>query len=140
MAREQKNKKATQGNGYTLGSDTQLSASLASILGKPENKKPTETTQTTQKPQKTNTAQPQELKIPKVTLQKKTAGCGGKTVTVITISKESNCKIETLAKEIKKALGCGARTEEGKIILQGDIKERAAEWFSKKGTKQIVIG
>ena len=47
---------------------------------------------------------------------------------------------EKLAKEMRKGLGCGSFVEEGNVILQGDICDRAAEWLLKKGVKDVVSG
>lgn len=133
MAREKKNKKLTSGEGFAVnGGD--FGISLGALLGKAEpelTQKPKE-----EKKEKSKSAvMPAELKIPKVSLQKKRAGCGGKTVTVVTLSKDSNVAPEALVKELKKGLGCGARVEDGKIVLQGDIADRAAEWFSRRNIK-----
>ena len=86
-------------------------------------------------------AQPVPLsKLAKVLLQRRTAGCGGKTVTVVSLPKECPLNLEAQAKDMRKALGCGSRAEEGKIILQGDICDRAEDWFIKNGVKKVVKG
>jgi len=59
---------------------------------------------------------------------------------LISISDETWYKrdhyLEALLKELKKALGCGGQIEEGKIVLQGEIADRASEWFARMGAKQ----
>lgn len=75
-----------------------------------------------------------------VTLHRQSSGKGGKTVTVVTLSKETSVNLEEMAKEMRKGLGCGARVEDGKVVLQGNIQERAREWLVKKGAKKVVLG
>jgi len=79
-------------------------------------------------------------KFGKVSLQHQRAGRGGKTVTLVSISGETEYKLkhnlEALLKELKKSLGCGGQIEDGKIVLQGEIADRASEWFAKMGAKQ----
>ena len=80
-------------------------------------------------------------KFGKISLQHQRAGRGGKTVTLISVSSgEAEPKLkqnlEALLKELKKSLGCGGQIEEGKIILHGEIADRATEWFAKMGAKQ----
>ena len=73
-------------------------------------------------------------KFGKISLHHQRAGRGGKTVTLISIS-ETKHNLEALLKELKKSLGCGGQIEEGKIVLQGEIADRASEWFAKMGAK-----
>ena len=47
---------------------------------------------------------------------------------------------EKLAREMRKGLGCGSFVEEGNVILQGDICDRAREWLLKNGVKEVVCG
>jgi len=75
-------------------------------------------------------------KFGKVSLQHQRAGRGGKTVTLVSISGEFKHNLEALLKELKKSLGCGGQIEDGKIVLQGEIADRASEWFAKMGAKQ----
>lgn len=133
MAREKKNKKLASGEGFSVnGGDFEIS--LGALLGKAEpnlTEKPKEEIREMAK----SAEMPAKLAIGKVSLQKKRAGCGGKTVTVVTLSKDSNVTPEVLVKELKKGLGCGARIEDGKIVLQGDIADRAADWFCRRNIK-----
>ena len=82
-------------------------------------------------------------KIGKISLQRERAGRGGRTVTIITIGdtkSEIKHNLEALLKELKKSLGCGGQIEEGKIVLHGEIVDRASEWFIKMGVKTVVSG
>jgi len=80
-------------------------------------------------------------KFEKISLQHQRSGRGGKTVTLVYISGKAELKaapnIEALLKELKKSLGCGGRIEEGKLVLQGEIADRASEWFVKMGAKAV---
>ena len=76
--------------------------------------------------------------LKKVILRKEKKGRGGKTVTLIEGISASSDALESLAKELRKGLGCGARVEDHHLVLQGDIRERASQWFAKKGVKKII--
>lgn len=65
-------------------------------------------------------------------LQRQTAGRGGKTVTLVVFPKNCTVNLEMLAKEMRKALGCGAHVEENSVVLQGDIAGRAEKWLEKR--------
>lgn len=77
-------------------------------------------------------------RIPRVSLQRQTAGRGGKTVTVVILPRDVNADLDALAKDMRRGLGCGSRVEDGRVVLQGDICDRAAEWLEKKGVRKIV--
>jgi hypothetical protein len=47
---------------------------------------------------------------------------------------------EGLARDLKKALGCGATVEDGSVVLLGDLAERARDWLAARGAKRIVPG
>jgi len=79
-------------------------------------------------------------KLHKVSLQRRTAGYGGKTATVVLLPRDAAVDIEALAKEMRKALGCGSRVEGGRVVLQGDIADRAEAWLLKRGVKRITRG
>jgi len=86
---------------------------------------------------------PQRLwKMGRVTLQRETAHRGGKTVIVIKdfASHLPVSVIETIAKRVRSACGCGGTVKEKRIEIQGDqpTKIRAlleAEGFEVKGLK-----
>ena len=145
MSSEKKNKKLASGDGFTIGGEESLSLSLGSILAKekagqeeqmlrPEEKCPTK------KNAVKNEGESGILNLSRVSLQRQTAGRKGKTVTAVIIPRNSTVDSEKLAKEMRKGLGCGSFVEEGNVILQGDICDRAAEWLLKKGVKEVVSG
>ena len=71
-----------------------------------------------------------------VRMEKK--GRRGKTVTCI--AGVPAAKLKELSVSMKKALGCGATVEDGQIVLQGSLVERAAAWLEKAGAQKIVKG
>ncbi|MFN3199610.1 MAG: hypothetical protein ACE366_14490 [Bradymonadia bacterium] len=71
-------------------------------------------------------------------LRKERKGRGGKTVTRLTGRGDADVglsapDLKALAKDLRKALGCGASIENGELVLQGDIAPRAAEWLTAHG-------
>ncbi|MDO9507864.1 MAG: translation initiation factor [Thermovirgaceae bacterium] len=76
----------------------------------------------------------------KIVLRVQRKGRGGKTVTILSGSGLAANQMEPLVKALRKGLGCGARVEEGVIVLQGDVSERAERWLRDRGSKQIVGG
>ena len=80
-------------------------------------------------------------KIEKIVLQSSRKGRGGKTVTYVNIWPSFDEKsLSSFCKELKKGLGCGAWVENGGIVLQGDVKEKASHFLEKKGVKNIIYG
>ena len=76
----------------------------------------------------------------KITLRRERKGRGGKTVTIVSGLNLPAPRLELLARELRKGLGCGSGIENGTVVLQGDIAPRALEWLRKHGEKQITIG
>ncbi len=74
----------------------------------------------------------------KVVLQREKKGRGGKTVIRVTGLPEG--ELGTLAKELKKSLGCGAQVEGQDLLVLGNMSERVAAFFEAKGAKRVVIG
>ncbi len=76
-----------------------------------------------------------------VTLHRESAGRGGKTVTLVAVKPpQTKNSLEALAKDLRRGLGCGSHVEGDRVVLQGDIPDRAQEWFVKKGARKIVRG
>jgi translation initiation factor 1 len=74
----------------------------------------------------------------KLVVARSRKGRGGKTVTIVSGVREA--ARETLMRELKKALGCGATTEEASIVLQGDVGDRVKPWLEARGARRVVIG
>lgn len=139
MAKDKKDKKITSGDGFAIGDGGSFSLSIGAMLGREQKAEQKEVSAPRKEAAAPKTTQALS-KLPKVSVQHRTAGCGGKTVTVVSIPKECAFDLEALAKDMRKALGCGSRVEEGKIVLQGDICDRAEAWFTKNGVKKVVRG
>lgn len=140
MSKERKRRKLTEEEILNSGN---LAVSIGEILGKAE-KVPAKRGSDMEKsvgqaPSATQSAEETIKLFTKITLHRQSAGMGGKVATVVTLSGGS-VSLEALAKELRKGLGCGSRVEGGKILLQGDIQERARDWFIKKGAKSVVLG
>jgi len=76
----------------------------------------------------------------KAVVRQERKGRGGKTVTVVdgaAINRVAD--LQALTKTMRKALGTGARIENGKIVLQGDQRKGAGAWLEKQGAT-VVMG
>jgi translation initiation factor 1 (eIF-1/SUI1) len=76
-----------------------------------------------------------------VTLHRQTAGRAGRTVTMVTVKPpRPPAVLDALAKALRRGLGCGSHVEQDRIVLQGDISDRAQDWFLKKGARKVISG
>ena len=73
----------------------------------------------------------------KLVIQRERKGRAGKTVTRITGLPEE--RIEDLTRQLKSALGCGAVSEGGHLIVLGDLIDRVASWLNEQGARWVVI-
>ncbi len=133
--KNRKNKKLTEGEGFTLAQEQPLGLSIGALLGVPQKEPKAKNAEKKAEPQAAPAAPP---KISKVALQRQRAGRGGKTVTLVILPQDYEGDTAALAKELRKGLGCGSTIEDGKIVLQGDIADRAEAWFAKKGVTKIT--
>ncbi|HEY3378400.1 MAG TPA: translation initiation factor [Armatimonadota bacterium] len=76
----------------------------------------------------------------KLVVRHERKGRGGKTVTVLSGLSLPPPNLDHIARAMRKGLGCGATVEQGTIVLQGDLTERAADWLRKHGATQVVLG
>ena len=67
-------------------------------------------------------------------------GHGGKTVTRISGLEIDSEALKNMARDLKKAMGTGARVEEGDVLVQGKLVERVAEWLTKAGHGKVIRG
>ena len=133
--KNRKNKKLTEGEGFTLAQEQPLGLSIGALLGVPQKEPKAKNAEKKAEPQAAPAAPP---KISKVALQRQRAGRGGKTVTLVILPQDYKGDTAALAKELRKGLGCGSTIEDGNIVLQGDIADRAEAWFAKKGVTKIT--
>ena len=83
---------------------------------------------------------PDLTKSGKLVLRRERKGRRGKTVTVLTGNSLPAGSLESLAKAMRKGLGCGSKVEGETIVLQGDIPDRASEWLRQRGARNVVCG
>ncbi len=76
---------------------------------------------------------------PRAVVRLERAGRRGKEVTIIEHLELTAEHRETWLKELKSAMGCGGVIEEASLVLQGDLRDRAAKWLEKKGVKKVTI-
>lgn len=142
MSRKKRKRNDFLNDDISIGKDEELSLSLGSIF-KSEGVNHGDTARRNEIQDKIETVNDKKemtklLKdLPKALLRRRRSGFGGKTVTELSLPKEFKIDLEALAKDMKKALGCGSRVEGESIILQGDISDRAEEWLYKKGVKKV---
>jgi len=67
-------------------------------------------------------------------------GRGGKTVTRVRGLELEPAALVDLARELARALGCGAGVEDGELVLQGAQTERAAGWLRGRLGVRVTIG
>ena len=111
-----------------------LGLSLGELLGKnmPPRTEPPEEKSSLPEP-----VLPERALPGRVILARETRGRGGKTVTVVSFREGNPSDPAALARSLRTDLGCGGtfEAEEDRILLQGDQVERAADWFTRRGTK-----
>lgn len=77
-------------------------------------------------------------RVSSAVLQRSRSG-GGKWVTRILLKPQHDAAaLEAIAAEARRALGTGSRVENGAIVLQGDIPDRAGDWLKKRGVTKIT--
>ncbi len=75
----------------------------------------------------------------KLVLRREKKGRGGKTATIIEGLKLSPSALDRIARELKRALGCGATIDGNTIVVQGDMSARLDPWLTARGAKKVVI-
>jgi translation initiation factor 1 len=76
----------------------------------------------------------------KIVLRREKKGRGGKTATVIEGIKLPPSGLERIARDLKRALGCGATVEGTTIVVQGDLSARIEPWLVARGATRVVVG
>lgn len=74
----------------------------------------------------------------KAVLQRARAGGGKWTVRVLLTPRPDARQLEELAREARRGLGTGARTEDGVLTVQGDIPDRLEDWLKKRGIPKVI--
>ncbi len=73
----------------------------------------------------------------KLVLRMERKGRGGKTVTVLSKLQASPDAMNQLAKQLRRALGSGARVDGNDIIIQGDVRDRTRAWLMEHGARAV---
>jgi translation initiation factor 1 len=76
----------------------------------------------------------------KLVVRRERKGHGGKTVTRVEGLEAGPAALESLARDLRKALGCGATVDDDAVVLQGDLTERAGDWLRARGATRVVRG
>ena len=69
-----------------------------------------------------------------------TKGRGGKSVTVLFNLVPDKNEAKRIMKELQTNLGCGATYKNNTIQLQGDLRDKVEEFFSKQNQKILRAG
>ena len=76
----------------------------------------------------------------RVTVRRERTGRGGKTVTIAEGPGLAGRPLVSLAREIARALGVGARVEGTRLVVQGDQRDRLASWLAAHGFATVAHG
>jgi translation initiation factor 1 len=76
----------------------------------------------------------------KLVVRRERKGRGGKTATVVDGIRVSPSALERMARELRRALGCGASVEDGCLVVQGDQVARVERWLVEHGAPKVVVG
>ena len=77
--------------------------------------------------------------VSRIVLQLEKKGHGGKQATRVEGLPLGTEDLNSLARELRREMGCGAWVEGETLLLQGDLTERLRDWFVGKGAKRVVI-
>lgn len=76
----------------------------------------------------------------KVVVRRERKGHGGKTVTRIEGLVGNPIELETVMRDMKRGLGCGATMDGTDLLIQGDLCDRVAAFLESQGATHIVHG
>ena len=91
-------------------------------------------------PASANDAPSADRKGGNVVVRREKKGRGGKAVTVIEGAGLAGHDLEELARACAKALGTGARVEDGTVVVQGEQEERVIALLASRGIERVVRG
>jgi translation initiation factor 1 len=141
MARAGK-KRLASGGDISMGDERGMGVSIGNVLGRGESETSGQAPRETEKtPADQASGAADSVKITAAIIRRETAGRGGRTVTSVELRPAPDAtRADETARSLRKYLGCGSHVEGHKIILQGDMGERAAAWLEKQGVKKITRG
>lgn len=76
----------------------------------------------------------------KLVVRRERKGHGGKTVTRIEGLRGTATELEAIAKELKRALGCGATVDASDVLVQGDQSDRVVTLLQARGANKVIVG
>jgi translation initiation factor 1 len=76
----------------------------------------------------------------RVIVRREKKGHGGKTVTIAEGEGLTAAVLPALERDAKKALGTGARIEDGALVVQGDLADRLVKWLTERGFGPVTRG
>jgi translation initiation factor 1 (eIF-1/SUI1) len=126
---------------FSINDGEDFSISIGQLMGKEENSSPPR--ELPEERPITEPPDPEALvaSFAQVTLHRQSAGRSGRMVTLVAVKPaQPGATLEALAKALRRGLGCGSHVEGDRVVLQGDIPDRAREWFVKKGARKVVRG
>jgi translation initiation factor 1 (eIF-1/SUI1) len=92
------------------------------------------------KPPGVRPGEPDLTRCGTIVVRRERKGHGGKTCTVVDGLKLPAAQLETIAKLMRKALGCGSWVDDGKVVLQGDRLPAAETWLRGRGAPRVTRG
>ena len=75
---------------------------------------------------------------PKIVLRIERKGHGGKTTTVVEGLVGSEAALDEFARDVKRGLGVGVSVDEGRLVVQGDQRDRLKAFLEARGARRIV--
>lgn len=83
-------------------------------------------------------SRPEPILGDKIVVARTKKGRGGKTVTTIAgVLPEAR---EDVAKDLRRAFGCGTSVEDELIVVQGDQVPRVRGYLESRGVRKVIIG
>jgi translation initiation factor 1 len=76
----------------------------------------------------------------RVIVRRERKGHGGKAVTIAEGLRMPPAKLAEFARDAAKALGAGARIEDGALVVQGDQADRLVAWLAARGFTSVTRG
>ena len=140
MARADKKRLGSDGD-ISLGGGRGVGVSIGSVLGRGEGETSGQSPPETKEKPAARASAADSAKVTAAIIRRETAGRGGRVVTSVELRPEPDARhADETARSLRKYLGCGSHVEGKKIILQGDMCDRAAAWLEKQGVKKITRG
>lgn len=120
-------------------------ARLRELVGKDLPSQPEPQSESESQPQRASeavakTSSAQARITGRVVVRRERAGRGGKAVTIVEGEGLAGRDLQELAKSASRALGTGARVEDGSIVVQGDQPDRVERWLVSAGFTAITRG